>query len=202
MDVGDEALDAVGDELHRPLEHFGKRHRRHLVGVTMHLDAERAAHVLGDDAHLLLGERQMLGEQVLHHVRRLGALIDGQALLALVPVGDNGARLGGDAGVAAEQEGGLHHRVGLGEGLVRGADLQLALEAEIVAELGLDHRRIGIERGFGIGNRRQFLVSDLHQLAAVFRLRARLRHHGGDGLALPAGALDGDRRAAAPISGP
>ena len=85
-------------------------------------------------AHLRFGQIEMLGEQVLHHVRRLRAVIDGQALLALVPVGDHGARLGGDAGVAAEQEGGLHHRVGFGEGLVGRADFQLALEAEIVAE--------------------------------------------------------------------
>ncbi len=134
----------------------------------------------------------MLGEQVLHHVRRLRALIDGEALLARVPVGDDGARLGGDAGVAAEQEGGFHHRVGRGEGLVGLADFQLALEAEIVAELGLDHRRLGIERGFRIGDRRQFFVGDVDQLAGVFRLRARLRHHGAHRFALPAGALDRD----------
>ena len=76
----------------------------------------------------------MLGEQVLHHVRRLRALIDRHALLAFVPVGDDGARLGGDAGVAAEHEGGFDHRVGFGEGLVDRADIELALEAEIVAE--------------------------------------------------------------------
>ena len=60
----------------------------------------------------------MLGEQVLHHVRRLRALIDGEALLARIPVGDDGARLVGDAGMAAEHEGRLDHRVGLGEALV------------------------------------------------------------------------------------
>ena len=82
----------------------------------------------------VLGQAEMLGEQVLHHVRRLRAVIDGQALLAGVPVGDQRARLGGDAGVAAEHEGGLDHRVGVGEGLVDLADFELALEAEIVAE--------------------------------------------------------------------
>ena len=85
----------------------------------------------------------MLGEQVLHHVRRLRALIDGQALLAGIPVGDDGARLVGDAGVAAEHEGRLDHGVGLGEALVGIARDVHALEAEIVAELGMDHRRRG-----------------------------------------------------------
>ena len=96
---------------------------------------------LVDHAHLLLGDAEVLGEQVLHHVRRLRAVIDGQPLLARIPVGDDRARLDGDAGVAAEHEGGLHHRVGFGEGLVDRADIELALEAEIVAELGMDHRR-------------------------------------------------------------
>ena len=158
----------------------------------MYLDAERAADVFRDDAHLLLGQVEMLGEQVLHHVRRLRALVDREALLARVPVGDDGARFGGDAGVAAEQEGGFHHFVGRREGLVRLAHFQLSFKAEIVAELGLDHRGLRIERGFRIGDRRQFLIGDVDQLAGVFRLRAGLRHHGAHRFALPAGALDRD----------
>ncbi len=192
MNVGDEALDAVGDELHRPLEHFRQRHGRHLVGISVHLDAERAADVLGQHAHLIDGQAEMLGEQVLHHVRRLRALIDGHPFFGRIPVGDDGARFGGDAGVAAEHEGGFHHRVGFGEGLVDRADIEFALEAEIVAKLGMDQRRLGIERGFRIGDGRQFLVADLDQFAAVLGLGARARHHGADGFALPAGALDGD----------
>ena len=123
VNVGDEALDPVGDEFDRPLEQLRQRHRRHFVGVGVHLDAERAADVLGDDADLMLLEVEMLGEQVLHHVRRLRALIDGHALLAGIPVGDDGARLVGDAGVAAEHERGLDHGVGLGERLVGIADI-------------------------------------------------------------------------------
>ena len=81
MNVGDEALEAVGDEFDRPLEQLRQRHRRHLVGVDVHLDAERAADVLGQHAHLVFFQAEMLGEQVLHHVRRLRALIHRQALL-------------------------------------------------------------------------------------------------------------------------
>ncbi len=192
VDVGDEALDPVGDELDRPLEQLRQRHRRHLVGVGVHLDAERAADVLGDDADLMLFQRQMLGEQVLHHVRRLRALIDGQARVARIPVGDDGARLVGDAGVAAEHECGLDHRVGLGEALVGIARGVHALEAEIVADRRMDHRRLRIERGFRIGDRRQFLVVDRDQLAAVLGFGAAPRDHGADRFAGPAGAVDGD----------
>ena len=62
----------------------------------------------------------------------------------------------------------------------------------------MDHRRLGVERGFRIGDGGQRLVIDLDQLAGVLGLRARARDHGADRLALPAGALDGDRRTAAP----
>ena len=118
VDVGDEALEAVGDEFDRPLQQLRQRHRRHLVGIDVHLDAERAADVLGEHAHLVLFEPEVLGEQVLHHVRRLRALIDGQALLARIPVGDDGARLVGDAGVAAEHERRLDDRIGFGKAFV------------------------------------------------------------------------------------
>ncbi len=141
VDVGDEALEAVGDELHRAPQQLRQRHRRHLVGIGVDLDAERAADVLGEHAHLVLGEPEVLGEQVLHHVRRLRALVDGEALLARVPVGDDGARLVGDAGVAAEHEGRLDDLVGVGKALVGLAGLVPALEGEIVAERGMDHRR-------------------------------------------------------------
>ncbi len=69
----------------------------------------------------------------------------------------------------------------------------LALEREVVAEVGVDHWRRRIERGLRIGNRRQFFVRDLYALAGIFRQRARAGHHGADGLALPARAVDRDR---------
>ena len=52
---------------------------------------------------------------------------------------------------------------------------------------------LGIERGFRIGDRGQGLVFHLDQFAGVLRLRARARHHRADRLALPAGAVDGER---------
>ena len=134
------------------LQQLRQRDRRHLVRVGVHLDAERAADVLGDDAHLLLFQAEMLGEQVLHHVRRLRRVIRGHALLAGIPVGDDRARLVAHAGVAAEPERRLDHFVGVGEALVGLARLVLALEGEVVAELRVDHRRAGIERGLGVGD--------------------------------------------------
>ena len=175
VDVGDEALEPVGDEFDRPPQQLRQRHRRHLVGIGVHLDAERAADVLGEHAHLMLFETEVLGEQVLHHVRRLRALIDGEALLARIPVGDDGARLVGDAGVAAEHEGRLDDRVGFGETFVGIAGDERALEGEIVAELGMDHRRRLVERGFRVGHGGQALRSRPRPARRHPRLSARVR---------------------------
>ncbi len=194
VNVGDEALDAVGDEFHRPLEQLGQRHGRHLVGIGVHLDAERAADVFGQHAHLLVRQTEVLGEQVLHHVRRLRALVHRHALFARVPVGHDRARLVGNTGMTAEHEGGLDHRVGGGKRVIDLADVELALETEIVAERGMNHRSLAVERGFRIDYRRQFLVRHLDQFAAIFRLGARARDHGAYRFALPAGDIDGDGR--------
>ena len=158
----------------------------------MHLDAERTADVFRQHAHLVRLQGEMLGEDVLRHVRRLRAVIDGEALFARIPVGDDGARLVGDAGMAAEHEGRFGDGVGFGKSFVGIAGDQRALEGEIVAELGMDHRRRRIERGFRVGDGGQRLVVDLDQCAGIFRFGARTRHHGADGLALPAGAIGGD----------
>ncbi len=192
MDVGDEALEPVGDEFDRPAEQLRQRDHCHLVGVDVHLDAERAADVLGHDAHLVLFEPKVLGEEVLHHVGRLRALIDGEPLLARIPVGDDGARLVGDAGVAAEHEGRLDHRVGRAETLVGIAGGERALEGEIVAQFGMDDRRRLVERRLGVGHGGKFFVFDLDQSAGILGERPRVRDDGGDSLALPAGALDRD----------
>ena len=66
-------------------------------------------------------------------------MIDGEPLVARVPVRHDGARLVGHAGVATEHEGGLDHGVGLAQTPVGIAGHVHTLEGEVVAELGMDH---------------------------------------------------------------
>ncbi len=135
---------------------------------------------------------EVLGKDVLRHVGRLRALIDGQALVAGIPVGNDGARFIGDAGMPAEHEGRFDNRIGFGKAHIDVAGIQCAFKRQVVAELGMDDRCRRIERGFRIGHDRQHFVFDSHHRAGVFRLRAAARHDRADGFALPAGALDGD----------
>ena len=119
VNIGVEAFDPVGDEFDRPAQQFRQRIGRHLVGVDVDLDAERAADILADHANLRLLKAEMQRRDVLHHVRRLGALVDRQPRLGGVPVGDHRARLQRHAGVPAEDEIRLHHLVGIGKRLHR-----------------------------------------------------------------------------------
>ena len=188
MDVGDEALDPVGDELDRTLEQFRQRDRRHLVGIGVHLDAERPADVLGHHPHLMLFEPEMLGEQVLHHVRSLRALIDGEPLVARVPVRHDAraarwSRRCGDR-TRRSSDHGCRPRANS----VRIAGDAYALEGEIVAKLGWI--TVAGRRVLGVGDGRQLFVADLDQLASVLGFGTAARHDGALGLALPAGALD------------
>src|SRR5581483_7786718 len=99
-------------------------------------DAERAADILADDAHLPLFQTEMQGGDVLHHVWRLRALIDRESRLGSIPVGHDGAWLERDTGVTAEDEFGLHDFVRFGESLVNFASMVNAFESKIVAKRG------------------------------------------------------------------
>ena len=192
VNVGHERLEPVGDELHRPAQHDRERRGRHLVGIDVHLDAEGAADVLGDDAHVRLGDVQVPREDVLHHVRRLGGVVHGERVLGGVVVGEDRAALQAHARMAAEVEGVLDHEVRPGEGLVHPARVELALEADVVLVLGVNDG-FALEGLFHVHDDGQLLPLRLDQPDRVLGLRARLGDHRGDRLALPAGALDGER---------
>ena len=160
----------VGDELDRPLEQLRQRDRRHLVGIGVHLDAERAADILGDDAHLLLFQSR-------------DAWRTGSASCAAPACRDRrsgaarrrSSRRRSRAARCRRRCGGRTRRSSRPRRRRRRrpcrlAGVEHALEAEIVAELRMDHRRAGIERGFRIGDGRQFLVVDLDQFAGVLGL--------------------------------
>ena len=144
-------------------------------------------------AHLVVAQAEMKRRDILHHVRRLGALVDRQPRLGDVPVGDHRARLQRHAGVTPEHEVRFHHLVGIGERLVDSAGIEMALEGEIVAERGMNDRGFRIERGAHVRHRFQFLIVDRNQFGGVLGNRAAGRHDRGDRLALPADMIDRDR---------
>ena len=193
MNIGVETFDPVGDEFDRPAQQFRQRIGRHLVGIDVDLDAEGTTDVLADHANLRLHQSQMEGRNVLHHVRRLRALIDRQPRFGDVPVRHHRARLQCHAGMPAKDELRFHHLVGAGKRRIDGAGVVVALESEVVAERRMDHRGFRIERGAHVRHRLQLLVFHRDEFRGILGYRAAGRHDGRDGLTLPADAINRDR---------
>ena len=156
----------------------------------MNLDAERAADVLADHANLRILKPQVQSRDVLHHVRRLRALINRHPSFSLVPVGEDRARLQCRAGVPAKDEIRFHHLFGVGEGSIDSSRIEVSFECEIVAERGMDDRALRIERRAHIRDRLQLLVFNRNDFSRILGDGATIRHDSRDRLALPAGTLD------------
>ena len=194
VDVGQEALVAVRDEFHRPLQDLRRRERRDLVAVGVDLDAEAAADILRHHPHPRFRHAEVFRDHRLHHVRRLPRIVHGQPVLGGVVLADHAARLQRHAGMAAEGEGALHHRGARCRiGRIHIADRKLALPAQVAVELGVDARRAGVERRFHVAGRGQFFVLRRDQRQRVLGDGAGLRHHHRHRLALPAGHAVGER---------
>ena len=193
MNVGDEALHAVGDELDGPLEEHGEPDRRHLVGIGVHLDTERSSDVSRDHPHPVLVQPIVRREDGLDHVRALRVVPHRQLLFGRIPLRKDGAGLEAHAGMPAEDERLLDDVVGLRVGRVDVAEAHVSPPGEVVAETLVDHGRVGIERGLRIGDRRKHLPVDVHQLRPVLRQRAGLGDDRDHRLALPGRGVQGQR---------
>ena len=144
-------------------------------------------------ADLVFLKAQVQRGNILHHVRRLATLIDGESRFADVPVGHDRARFQSHPGVPSEDEVSLHHLIRVSKGLVGGSGFVHALEGKIVAQDSVNNRRLPIQRRFHISHRLKFFVFDCDRFRRIFRQRAAGRHNGSDGFALPASAIDGNR---------
>ena len=193
VDVGQEALDPIRHELDGPAQQLRERTGRHVVGIDMYLDAKGPAHVLAHHPHLRLGESKVLGDQVLHHVGRLRPLVDGEPPFPWVPVRDNGARLQGHTGVAAEHEIGLGNSRSRGKGRIDLADIEAALERKVVAEIGMDHQGARFERRVHVGHHLERVVHHGEVLRRVLGLGPAAGNHRRDRLTRPAGPVNRHR---------
>ena len=192
VNIGVEAFDPVGHEFDRPPQHFRQCIGRHLVGIDVDLDAEGAADILADHADLRFLQAEMHCRNILHHVRRLRALIDRQPCLRCVPIGHHGARLQRDAGMAPENELGFDHLVRFGESRstspalwVRSKARLSPSEAWMTGVAGSSAVRMSVTASSS-------LILDCNVLRGVLGRGTARRHDGRDRFALPADALDCD----------
>ena len=112
----------------------------------------------------------------------------GETPLARIEIRHDGARLQRHARMAPEVELCLQH-LARRKGAIHVARIELALEGQIVAKLGMDDRRRGVQRGAHVGDDGQLLVVHAQMLQRILSLRPCARHHSHHSLALPAGAI-------------
>jgi hypothetical protein len=137
-------------------------------------------------------QTEMKRRDILHHMRRLRALIDGQPRFRGVPVCYHRAGLQRHAGVSSENELCLHHLVGFDKCLIDGARIVIALKSQIVTERGVDHGCSWIKRGTHVRYGIELLIIDRDKLRSILDLSTTVRHHGRDRFALPAHAVNRD----------
>src|ERR1039458_2645420 len=91
--------------------------------------------------------------------------------------------------MAAEMEGFLEHATPRREGPTPVARRGPTLERQVVAEIWVDHRSCGVERGLHVDDGGQFFEHNLDQCHSILRLGAGLSDNGNHRLALPARAV-------------
>ena len=90
-------------------------------------------------------------------------------------------------------EGFLDHDIRRREGRIHVARLDSTLERQVVAEIWVDHRSCGVERGLHVDDGDQFFERNLDQCHRIFGLGAGLRDNGNYRLTLPARAVHRQR---------
>ncbi len=201
--VGDEAFAPVAPPFHRTADTLGRPGGQRDLRIERALHAEGAAHVPGDQPHLVLGDlEQVLGQRRAPGIGALHAGVDGVVAFAVIVIGERAARL---------------HRIGvdaidheaLPEDMRRGLDgrvravfvAELAKEAFVVRALVPDRGRARRRRlgRLDIGGKR--LVINLDGLRRILGDVHRLRQDHRDDLTHMAGPVLGDRRPRGPEHG-
>ena len=192
VDVRRKTLQPIGDEFDRAAQMPADGGRRHLVTIDVDFDPERTADVFAHHADLVLLQAEMQRKQVLHHVRRLRALVDRKPAIALVPIRHQGPRFQRDTRMAREPELRLDHLIGRRQRRIHLPGVDPAFPREVRAQLRMHQRRCGIECVFDIDQRRQGRVVDLDQLQRILRHGAAVGHHHDNRLPLPTHPADGE----------
>ena len=190
---GDEILAPVLDPLDGLADRHGGRRQRGIFHIEGALGPEAAAHIIGDDPHLIVGEIQQVDEGALEAVGALRRGVNGELLGSGIPIGHHAATFQKKGPAAMQGELLAIHMRRVGEGLVGVADLHGHLGDDVACGAALGQRRARDDRLARIDGGGQHLVIDLHQRRRVFRDIAAFGHDDGDGFARETGLVLGER---------
>ena len=142
LTVDQEGFQPVGGVFHRFAEHFRNRGNRHFLAVDVDLEAETAADIRRNHPHLVFRNIEMTGVDVLHLIRRLVRLMDGQAFLDRIPFRQDRPSFEGHRRMAAEFEFMLHRERRRRQGRRGIAGIGRMLETQIVAQASSASARV------------------------------------------------------------
>ncbi len=195
---GHHVLDARLRPAQRQLVEARARGERGVLRIRAELHAEAAADLGRDHAHEVLRHAQHGGEVVAQHVRRLVARPHRDAARRRIGRGQRRAWLHRDAGQALADHPLLDDLVGLLEGGVGIALLDLGGVLDVAGRVLVQLGRAPGHRGGEVADGRQRIPVDDDLLRAVHRRRFGGRDDRGHRLADVAHAADGEREVLAP----
>ena len=194
--VGHERARALVGPLHRPPERARRVRQADVLRVDRRLHAERAADVVGPDAHLVGRHAEDVDQLALLAPNPLARRRKGELAARLVVGADPCPRLhrgDDDARVPHGQFGDMRRPRDGGGHLLRLAPDEV--QADVVRHLVVELRRPGLDRLARHRHRRQRLDVHLHRLRRILRLHVGLGHHAGDRVAAEAHLVRGKRLA-------
>ncbi len=183
--VGEECLLPVGTPFDRPAEALRGPRDQHRFRIELAAQAEAAADIGRDDAHLLFRHLEGdIGHAVLHPDDALRRRVERVFFLLRVPFADRDARLHRAADDAVVDEIERDDLVRLGEGgLDILAVMALPMDAQVRAMLRPYEGRAGVVRAGEIDDRGQAIIFDFDQFGGVARLFEALGDDIGDRVA-------------------
>ena len=182
--IGQEGLRPAVGPLHGPAQRARRVHDADIFGKDRALHAERAAHVGGDEAHLVCGHVHHLGcvcARAHHALRRRP---EGEALLRCVELRHRRARLHGVDDDAAVDEVKAGH---MGRARERGGHLlavaEVVIKRHVARRFLVERRRAGLHRVGHGDHRRQGVDVEPHGFRGLLRLIDGFRDDAGHGIA-------------------
>ena len=153
----------------------GKRYEE-IFGIKLAARAEAAADIVLDEIDLVFGKTELLGQHAAVEERDLGGAVQHEPAFALVPFGEQAARLHGDGGVAIDAKM-LAPDVGrVAKRRDRVAEHGGVFD-RLVAAVLLEQQRLVARGGMAIGDRRQRIDVDLDGVRGVFGDRDAVGEH-------------------------
>ena len=184
MNISQKRFAAISAELDRAFQHHADGGSCHFVRINVQLDAEAAAKVGADNAHLVFAETELACVNGALNVRYLAGLVQGQLSRGGLKIGDHAARLKRHARLSANFEAPFDDVVSCFEHLVDLTGVDVESPGRIGFKPGV-HQHIVIRSLAQTARGRQYFIIDCHQLRGVFSDSARFGDHGGHRFSFP-----------------